>query len=186
MQMSEELSEICGIHAGDGYLRNDGHRKELDVSGNVEESEYYDKHVCFLFEKAFNINIENKFFPSRNTYGFVLRNKKIIESLHDLGFPYGDKSTSVRIPKSILHSDNKKIIASFLRGLFDTDGNISFRKYYGKSYKLFKTANHVYPVISIATVSKNLSDGIAAILKKLDIGYNYYSYKPRKTRERGS
>jgi len=182
-QMNEELAEICGIHAGDGYLRNDGHRRELDLSGSVEESEYFDEHVSVLFEKVFGIKTELKIFSSRNTYGFVIRKKEIIESFHDLGFPYGNKSTSVRIPSSILDSDNKVLIARFLRGLFDTDGNLSFRKYYGPGYKLFKTTNHVYPVVSITTVSKNLCEDIGVVLKKLGIVYNYYSYKPKKIHE---
>ena len=49
------LAEICGIHAGDGYLRGgEGNsRWELDISGSVEEKEYYDLHVKRLFEKVF-------------------------------------------------------------------------------------------------------------------------------------
>ena len=39
-ELSPELAEICGIHAGDGYLRSNEHRIELDISGNVEEKEY--------------------------------------------------------------------------------------------------------------------------------------------------
>ena len=63
------LTEVCGIHTGDGYLRNDGRRKEWDISGSVEEKEYYDKHVVPLFNKVFNLNIESRIFKSRNTYG---------------------------------------------------------------------------------------------------------------------
>jgi hypothetical protein len=61
-EFSPELAEICGIHAGDGYLRNDGQRKELDISGNIEEKEYYDLHINELFKKAFSITIQCKFF----------------------------------------------------------------------------------------------------------------------------
>ncbi|MDP2906846.1 MAG: hypothetical protein Q8O03_02800 [Nanoarchaeota archaeon] len=50
MLLNSETAEICGIHAGDGYLRNDGRRRELDISGNVEEQTYYDNHVIPLFE----------------------------------------------------------------------------------------------------------------------------------------
>jgi len=74
--ISPELAEVCGIHAGDGYLRNDGKRKEWDISGNVEEKEYYDNHVIPLFNKTFSLNIKGRFFPHRNTYGFVIRDRK--------------------------------------------------------------------------------------------------------------
>ena len=79
MKKEEKIAEICGIHAGDGYLRNDGRRVEWDISGNIEEKNYYDKEVIPLFNKIFDLNIKGRFFKGRNTYGFVIRNKKIIE-----------------------------------------------------------------------------------------------------------
>ena len=50
---SPDIAEICGIHAGDGYLRNEGYQRELDISGNIDEKEYYDSHVVPLFERVF-------------------------------------------------------------------------------------------------------------------------------------
>ena len=67
VKISLELAELCGIHAGDGYLRDDGQRRELDLSGNVEEKEYYEGHIIPLLKKEFKININGKEFPSRNT-----------------------------------------------------------------------------------------------------------------------
>ena len=65
--MTPELAEICGIHAGDGYLRKRQILKtELDISGGVDEKEYYDNHVIPLFKKVFKINLKGKFF-SRGT-----------------------------------------------------------------------------------------------------------------------
>ena len=52
-KMTPDLAEVCGIHAGDGYLRNDGKRRELDIGGGFEEKEYYGNHVAPLFEKVF-------------------------------------------------------------------------------------------------------------------------------------
>lgn len=51
IKINIELAEICGIHVGDGYLRNDGRRREFDISGSIEEKEYYDWHVIPLFKK---------------------------------------------------------------------------------------------------------------------------------------
>ncbi len=127
IKITPELAEICGIHAGDGYLRNKDHKGEWDISGNIEEKDYYDKHMIPLFNKTFNLNIKGKFFPSRNTYGFVIRNKKVIKFAHEiLGFPYGNKTLKIKVPKFIFK--DKFLIRSFLRGYFDTDGCISFDK----------------------------------------------------------
>ena len=36
--LSQDLAEIAGIHAGDGYMRLRGKNKgEVDISGNIEE-----------------------------------------------------------------------------------------------------------------------------------------------------
>lgn len=113
LEMSPDLAEICGIHAGDGYLRNQGHHRELDISGNVEEKEYYDSHVVPLFERFFGLRIVARFFPGRNTYGFVVRDKAVIEFMHSMGFPYGEKSKTVRIPSFILESTDLRLSYSF-------------------------------------------------------------------------
>jgi hypothetical protein len=77
MKLTPELAEAIWIHTGDGYLRYIGARKELDISGGYEEKTYYDDHVIPLFNQVFNLNLKEKFFPSRNTYGFVIRDKKV-------------------------------------------------------------------------------------------------------------
>jgi intein/homing endonuclease len=184
INITPELAEACGIHAGDGYLRNDGIRRELDLSGNVEEQDYYDNHVAPLFNNLFGSEIKNKYFKSRNTYGFVLRNKHIdiIETFHKLGFPYGKKGKVVKIPKQILLSKNKLIHARFLRGLLDTDGCLSFRKSYGK-YCKFKTSKHWYPTITLTSISKKLLEETMILLDSLNIKYYYYNQIPKNPKE---
>lgn len=177
--MTPELAEVCGIHAGDGYLRGPDKRRELDISGSIEEQEYYNNHVVPLFEKAFDLKINAKFFPGRNTYGFVIRNKEAITKMHDFGFPYGAKSTIVSAPKKVLNSKNKEVKCMFLRGLFDTDGCLHFlKRNYGK-YGIFKSTREYYPRIAIRIVSKKLFQDICTLLTNL--GFNYYSnnYQPK-------
>lgn len=42
IELNVELAEVCGIHAGDGYMRaREGNKGEVDISGGVEEREYY-------------------------------------------------------------------------------------------------------------------------------------------------
>jgi intein/homing endonuclease len=184
IQFSPELAELCGIHVGDGYLRGKDHRKELDISGNIEERDYYDRHVKKLIENIFKISIKCKLFQPRNTYGFVIRNEQIIEFLHELGFPYGNKSTIIKVPNWILKSKDKNMIAKFLRGLFDTDGCLHFWKRNKGKYTQFKKDHNYYPIIKFTTVSKSLAEDIITLLKKLNFGKTgFYSYKPKKKTE---
>lgn len=164
------LSEICGLHAGDGYLRNDGKRIELDLSGSLEEKEYYDTYVIPLFSRYFNIEISGKCFPSRNTYGFVIRDKDIVKFMHMLGFPYGKKTQGVYAPKFIFSS--KRNMVAFLRGMFDSDGCISFEKKHKNVY--------YYPKISIPTCSLDLFRDMCQILGILNIKFYIQIYHPKK------
>ena len=179
-EITSELAEICGIHAGDGYLRNDGKRKELDISGSTEEQVYYEEYVIPLVRKVFNIDIKGKFFPSRNTYGFVVRNKEIINFFHKLGFPYGNKTLIVAVPDFVLN--NKEFSYHFLRGLLDIDGHINFRKFYGK-YKEFKTKYANYPSIQFTSVSKTLIQQISLLIEKLGLTFNIYTRTPKRINE---
>lgn len=181
IEMTPDLAEICGIHAGDGYLRMRGGKGEIDISGHSEEKEYYDNHVIPLFNKVFNLSLKGREF-SRGTYGFVLYNREIAEFFNWLGFPFGKKSLIVTVPKFILESKNKLFYARFLRGLFDTDGNLGFRKSYGK-YKEFKVKHNHYPVITITTTSKNLFHEISFLLDYLEIKHFKYGYQPKDPRD---
>jgi len=144
MEITPEIAEAAGIHAGDGYLRYRGKRRELDISGGFDEKGYYDDHVIPLFNRAFNLNIVGKFFRSRNTYGFVIRDREVLDVFRNLGFPSGKKSTIVRCPAQIKESVRKDILCAFLRGYFDTDGCLSFdRKICNKDE--FKKNHNFYP-----------------------------------------
>ena len=176
-----KLAEISGVHAGDGYLRNGGNRWEWDISGSYDEKEYYDNHLIPLFKSVFNIKIEGRYFPHRSTYGFVIRDKKVIKFAHDaLKFPYGAKSTIVSASPFVFK--NVELMKNFFRGYFDTDGSFSCGKKYGKGIE-FKRKYHCYPRVTLVTVSNNLSLDLQRLLNKLDIGYCHYNYMPKPVNE---
>lgn len=182
IEITPELAEICGIHAGDGYMRlRERNKGEVDISGDVEEKGYYDTHVIPLFNQVFDLDIKGKLF-SRGSYGFVSYKQEIRDALISLSFPTGKKSKSVKIPESILKSRDFKIYGAFLRGLFDTDGNLSFRKSYEGINKFNKHYNN-YPTIKIVTISRDLAEGVIKILHELDILFNYHSRDSKKSNE---
>ena len=98
IELTPELAEICGIHAGDGYLRKRGNKHELELGGSIEEKEYYDYYVIPLFNKTFSLSLVGKKYV-KGTYGFVTSSKIVAETLHQLNFPYGKKSFCVEAPK---------------------------------------------------------------------------------------
>jgi hypothetical protein len=179
-EINSLISEACGIHAGDGYMRDEGIRREIDISGNVDEADYYLDHVCPIFSDIFGVEICPRFFPHRNTFGFVLRGKDFTNVLHEFGFSYGNKTKTVAVPNRILITQDRLIYSSFLRGILDTEGHIGFRRYYGKGYDSFKTTHKVYPFISIATVSKQLHEDLKVMLNFLGFTFNSNFYQPKK------
>jgi hypothetical protein len=181
-KISLELAEIAGIHAGDGYLRYRGWSNELDISGGFEEQEYYDEHVIPLFNKVFDLSVNGKFFVPRNTYGFRIHHKKVIQSMMKLGFPSGKKTLIVSIPNQIINCKNKKIWCAFLRGYFDTDGCLNFdRKITNPSP--FQRKYHYYPRILFTSCSKNLALEVQKLIQKLGFSCRCYLYKPKKETE---
>lgn len=182
IDINPDLAEICGIHAGDGYMRfRESNKGEVDISGSFEEKSYYDNHVIPLFNRSFNLDIKGKFFR-RKTYGFVCYKNEVRDFLFEAGFPSGKKSFSLNVPRSILYSKDKLVLGKFLRGLFDTDGNIYFRKS-GRNLSVFKTTYNHYPVLSITSVSKSLAEGIVNILNNFDLTFCYFSQNQTKSGE---
>jgi len=181
-KLNSYLAEVCGIHAGDGYLRNDGKRRELTIEGSFEEKEYYDKHVVPLFSRVFNIDIKNcKYHPLRGTYGFSIRDIKVIKFMHSLGFPYGKKSLIVRAPCFVF--ENTKLVVPFLRGYFDTDGCLAFSNKPCIGYSEFKRVKHYYPSILFSTVSFPLFLDVNLMLKYTHFKFFNCIYKSKKETE---
>jgi hypothetical protein len=182
MNLTPEIVEICGIHAGDGYLRKRGNKTELEIGGSIEEEGYYNNHVVPLFKKAFQVDAKPRPY-SKGTCGLIIMNRNVANVLNSLGFPYGKKSKVVTVPINILNSENKIFFSRFLRGLFDTDGHLGFRKFYGKGYSEFKRNFHSYPTIRLTTVFEGLANNIIAMLNFLEIRNFLYSYKPKNPRD---
>lgn len=177
--ITPELAEICGIHAGDGYLRNDGEHVELDISGHIQEDkDYYNKHVAPLFNKVLEVVPILREFPARGTYGFVIGKRKIVRYFHNfLGFPYGKKARTVRVPQIIMQLRDRRIYKRFMRGIFDTDGCLTFQKRYG-AYVEFKRFHNVYPRIILSTVSEGLMVDLHKMLDFLNIHHWIQTYSP--------
>ncbi len=169
--------ELMGMHAGDGCISINEKYSEYALLGDMrEEREYHESYVIPLFNKLVCIpilgkKIRGKEYPSNGVFGFHIFNPKITQYFIDFGFKKGPK-TNLVLPEIITNSkpENKK---AFLRGLFDTDGSISFEKNYTARKKL-----HNRPKIKIATTSKKFKNQIKNMCN--DLGIKTIDKKPYK------
>ncbi|MBU2638797.1 MAG: Flp pilus assembly complex ATPase component TadA [Nanoarchaeota archaeon] len=143
--VDEELAYLAGAVISDGHLS----RASIDVS-------------CFEegFMEAVKSALVSKFGNCETYYGgsrVYLCNLFVPYYFNKVfGIQFGKKSSIVRVPEIIFRSDNK-VVAAFVRGLFDGDGTCSS----GLSYK---------------TNSGKLAEGISYLLARLGI-YCYLDNK---------
>jgi len=171
-QLSEGLAYICGALAGDGNIHIRKHKYDytLKCVGNPkDEILFYQTVLIPLFQTVFNFKPRIGYKDKGTTFCFVVHSRALCIYLTNIiRLPNGKKHPSLRIPKVFLIS--KKLKIAFLRGLFDTDGCVSFKKRH-KSYPN-------YPVISLNSKTKGLIKQTAHILKKLGFGISEtYDYK---------
>lgn len=164
-KITSDLAEEIGMHLGDGFLSS--RKYEYRLKGNKkDEKEYYLHHVKKLYKKLYNLDVNLKEYDT--TFGFEAHSQAI-HNFKDLvlGIKKGKKE-GISIPKLIKIKDIS-ILTAFLRGIFDTDGNIHFQSRYG--YKNY------YPHISLTQKSEKLIKEIWSILKMLGFNPSLYNGK---------
>lgn len=121
-RMNLELAEILGIINGDGHLSKDG--KEMCIVGNKLELDYFE-YLKLLFER--NFLLKTTLINCHNSLKLRIYSKELVKILNNTyGLPLGKKTGRLKVPKQVFKS--KKLLCSYLRGLFDTDGSIYIRR----------------------------------------------------------
>ena len=114
----------------------------ISITGNsITDKEYYDRFLIPLIKKLFDISPKYYKKKGQNTIELMLRYRELFNFLIDTGFNVGPKDKIDILPPIEKNNDLAK---AFLRGLFDTDGSISWKK-------------EKYPVISIKQKSRKLN-----------------------------
>jgi hypothetical protein len=137
----EPLAEEIGVHIGDGTLV--AKRNYFSVRVSVEELEYLN-YLARLYSQLYNI--KPKIFVRGSICGFEIYSKALFEFKKALGLPIGKKK-DVDIPVTLKESRNMKLISACIRGIFDTDGCVYFKKdgkhskiiFYSQSTKLIES-----------------------------------------------
>jgi len=178
--ITPELAYLCGVLAGDGSIT---YRKEhneycINCVGNPKDEKiFYHQIIAPLFKKVFGITLRIKYHHKHTTYGFSLYSKSIyLYFTQKIGLPTGVKHDTLHVPPRFLQK--KTLTRAYLRGVFDTDGCISFKKkYQTKPY---------YPVITLASKSAPFIKEINNLLHKEGlhgaIVLNYHKRDPRAKR----
>ncbi|HIH42499.1 TPA: hypothetical protein HA246_02535 [Candidatus Woesearchaeota archaeon] len=176
-KLSQELAYLCGIIVGDGsiYQRQDKKDCVLKIVGNPkDEQELYHEVIGPYFNKTFGFMPNIRLQDTNTTYGFVVVSKGLLIFLTEkTGLIKGKKDQRLGIPE--IFKDNREFLVPFIRGLFDTDGCMCFKKRYRKE--------PYYPVISLSSSSEKLIKEVVKELKEMGFkvveSYNRQIFDPR-------
>lgn len=176
-KINNDLAYLCGVITGDGSINYRENKKEYSIKcvGNPkDEKEFYSKILRPKIKIIFNCNVILKYHDSKTTYGFTIYSKKLFEYLTNIiKLPYGKKYDKLSIPKIFLCKN--EFVNNFIKGLYDTDGCISFKKKHKeKPY---------YPVITLSSKNKELIKSVSSFLKIYKLKpVEIYDYKVKDLR----
>jgi hypothetical protein len=151
-ELSPKLAEFIGILLGDGSLSKTGYECSI-VLNKIYDAPYINYVKSLIFEL---FGVYPHFYPFKTKAARItIYSKRLFEFLVNiLNLSYGIQNKN--IPTSIF--ENRTLIKSVLRGIFDTDGSIflsSKRK-----------------IINIASTSKSLKNDIIGLLEAVEIKYH--------------
>lgn len=155
-----DLAEETGIHVGDGSMNVYGKGSHMfSLRGHrFDDQEYYENFIPKLYKRVFGLDVNIRYWP--DVIGFQKGSKELLQFKRGLGLPMGPKG-DLGIPKFVLR--NKRLLARFIRGIFDTDSTLTFEK---KSRDI-----PYYPRIIISTTSHRLGPQLVGVLSK-KFGFN--------------
>jgi len=171
--LTSELAEIIGIILGDGHIEHNKKYSKtrmylVNIAGSLsEDRDYYHNHINPMFFDIFNTQFT---ISSRRDDELILNlySKAIATFFVNQGIKSGSKVDGNFIPEKILNS-KEDIKIGFLKGVFDTEGSITFKKdYFGK---------HSKPMISLKMKSINFILQLKELLIEFDLDPKIYEEK---------
>lgn len=129
---------------------SNGFQMSVEVGKDTKE---WLNHLGNLFEQVFHYCPKLKQYSE--SCSIRIWDRKICQFFIDAGFPAGKKALIARVPKVIMEISDPRIYKAFLRGYFDGEGCLHFRRSYGR-YTEFKKTHHHYPRLLLSSASKYL------------------------------
>ena len=149
---SEELAELFGILLGDGSVTKYFTKVHLNFQLESEYSLFVKKLCQKLFPGSTVSRVPRQ---ARGTWEVQISSIDVCTYLVKVGF---DPKSRV-IPSWI--KGNRAFIRAAIRGLFDTEGTVSFKYYRGKSGDAF------YKQLTVTNTNKNVLNFLEASLRGL-------------------
>ena len=143
---NDDLSYIIGVLHGDGHV----HKNKKFVTVTVDSKDYIKNTLLPLFKKLFDTN--GHIFEFDNYYRLEI-GSRVVHSYISLFCPVGKKVGRLKIPEEI--KKNKKFLASYLSGLFDTDGCVGYTRDKKQFYFVFLQRDKEF-VYEVYCALKNL------------------------------
>ena len=142
--MTQNQVEIVGIMFGDGNITIRNNTYVINITFNSKKDLEYIDYIKKLFFDEFQVILKTYTYPNKNAIILYFHSKVLVEYFIDiLQIPLSPKKLD-HIPTYIL--SNKLFLKSFIRGVFDTDGCVTFQKQGRYNYILIKicTANNIF------------------------------------------
>ncbi len=160
-ELNSDLAQFLGYFMGDGNFEED----RITFSEQNQQVALYYKNK---FGKFFNLNPSYRFREKKNYHQVRFISRPLVRFIKE-EFPETQKKIKQEIPNKILRSNNK-IVAKFLRGLYDAEGYISK----GGELGIGITNEHLIKQIQLSLLRFSIISSIA----KWDNRNNPYSKKP--------
>ncbi len=162
---SELLAEELGIHYGDGYMKIKtnkwGKHYEYSYSAHTYDDKDYIQEVKKILRTLYNLNGYER--TKGNSYELMFSSRELVNFKLSMGASLSPKM-NLKIPEWIQKDNN--FISSFLRGIFDTDGYLTFKNK--------NNTKHKYPYIGISFKDFILINQIAKLITKFSISFSMW------------
>jgi hypothetical protein len=167
------FAEELGVHFGNGSLFEDRRWNKVgfDIYGNLyDDQPYLEFHVSRLIEDAFGIRPRTYVHPRSATLILRTLSEDAFQAKRAVGLRPG-KKIHLRIPHFLQTPRSHGGIAQFLRGLFDIEGTLRFRKQFRD--------RHYYPVLECEMGDPQFVNSLHGNLTKLGLPTVFRVKRPR-------
>lgn len=158
------IGQFIGAFSGDGNFYFDKKSYHYRISFVTAS---YEKMYAIELQKLIRqiFGKDPAMYELENKILLVVYGKSILELIKEYLRWRGEKGSTVRL-RHDLSFYSSDFLRGFVRGLFDTDGNVSKKK----------------AQIMLGSISQRIISQVSDILKMFDLEHSFYKYRPRPNR----